>query len=271
MIALVAASNKDQAAVNIADKLIANFGFQKTMQSYAGKPIFRRGEVLLAYIDVDSVHAEYLDREFDVETIIFASRHRSESGERTLTVHATGNTTSKATHDGKPKSLAWANPQRMKSALQALKQAREDLSLLEYSVSLEATHHGPTELKIPVLFVEIGSSEKEWVNDKAGEAVAKAIYAAASEPRTAKASVGFGGGHYPTKHTNVDLESEYAIGHILSKYFFDEFDASIVKLALKKTINSCGAAIVDWKGLKSSHRTSLIPILENEHVEIVKV
>ena len=55
---------------------------------------------------------------------------------------------------------------------------------------MEATHHGPTSLEIPVAFVEIGSGPLEWSDPIPGEIGAKA----AANPVRSSASnaVGFG-------------------------------------------------------------------------------
>ena len=37
-------------------------------------------------------------------------------------------------------------------------------SVLDYEITIEATHHGPTSLKKPLLFIEIGSTEKQWAD-----------------------------------------------------------------------------------------------------------
>ncbi len=44
---------------------------------------------------------------------------------------------------------------------------------LDYEVSYECTHHGPS-LNVPAMFVELGSSEKQWNDSRAAEAVAHA-------------------------------------------------------------------------------------------------
>lgn len=268
---LIAASQKDPASMNIAERLIRNHDFKETEEIYCGKRILRHNEILLVQLDVDGVYARSLDRDFDVETIIFISRHMSESGQRSLTVHTTGNPTGSAVYGGRPKSLAWVDPQRMKAALATLKQKVEDMRLSEYSVSLEATHHGPTEMKAPVMFVEIGSSLEYWNDRLAGEAAASAAFSAATTRLEGRASVGFGGGHYPSKHTEADMKGEFAIGHILPKYFFKEFTPEIVELTFKRTIGDCRTAIIDWKGIPGRERSELIEILEKDETEIVKV
>jgi D-aminoacyl-tRNA deacylase len=268
---LIAASRKDPAAMNIADKLIHGYDFKETEQVYQGNPIFRHEEVILVQTETDSVYVEDLDKNFRVDGIIFVSRHSSESGKRSLTVHTTGNPTNSALFGGKPQSLALADPNRMKVALRTLKEKAQDTELSEYTVTLEATHHGPTNMEVPVMFVEIGSSKEHWIDQHAGEAAASSAFSAATTRYLGIPSVGFGGGHYSTKHTALELSEEYAIGHILPKYFFDKFSPEIVELAFKRTTGNCQTGIIDWKGVRGRERSQLIDILERNRIEIVRI
>ncbi len=268
---LIAASLVDPASLNIADKLIKEHGFKETGKTFSGKPVYKKDDLLLAYLDVDDIYAEDVDKIFQAEEVIFASRHRSESGEPTLTVHAPGNVVNKADFGGRPGSLAWAHPQRMKAALMALKQAKDEFGLTEYSVSLEVTHHGPTELTIPAMFVEIGSSEGQWIDEKAGRAVAKAILAGGSKPIDSQSCVGFGGGHYATKHTKITLEEDIAIGHIFSKYaFIAGFEPYLIEASFKKTYGGCRLASIDWKGIRGDSRRRLIEVLAELNIEVIR-
>jgi len=271
MTILVAAYKDDIAAVNIANKLIEKCSFYETEEISAGRPVYRKNEIQLAYLEVDDIFADNLDQRFQVDAIVFASRHKSESEEPTLTVHVSGNLTSEARFGGRPKRLALANPHMVKAALRGLKSSQERLGLDRYVVSLEATHHGPTELRVPSLFVEIGSCERQWSDVTAAEAVAEAIYTCATKPASGEPSVGFGGGHYSMKHTEANLGEEFAVGHILPKYFFDHFDPSTVWLAFERTVGHCTNAIVDWKGIRGPERRKLVELLSCRDVNVIRV
>jgi len=104
---LIAASRKDPAAMNIADKLIHNYDFRETEQVYQGIPVFRHEEVMLVQTETDSVYVEDLDKDFRADGIIFVSRHSSESGQRSLTVHTTGNPTDSALFGEDPEDWLW--------------------------------------------------------------------------------------------------------------------------------------------------------------------
>jgi len=270
MTILIVASIVDKAALNIADRLIKRYGFVKTQEVFDGTPVYRCADTLLCFPKVDSIYANNLDKHFRVEEVIFASRHRSETGEPTLTVHVPGNLTSQALYGGRPREVAWANPQRMKAALLALASICNRLKLT-YAISLEATHHGPTEMSVPVTFVEIGSSEKQWTDVKAGEAVAEAIWTAIMSPSKSPPAVGFGAGHYAPSHTKVTMERGLAIGHILPKYALENIDDEIVKTVFNKTWRGCTRAVLDWKGIRGENRRRLLELLKEMRIEVLRV
>lgn len=266
---MIAASVTDPAAMNIAGILVKNFGFRE--QTIRGeRVVYKRDNILLAHVETDILGLRELDVGCSVESVICISRHSSESRKPTLTTHVPGNLGPAAELGGAPRTLAWADPYRLKSALIELAESSSRLGL-EYSVSLEATHHGPTELRIPILFVEIGSTREQWLSPKAGEAAAAAAFKAATERGDSRSAVGFGGGHYSPKHTATVIGGDFAIGHILPEYFFESYDPRIVEQAFKKTVGGCGTAVIDWKGLKSNPRKSLISTLEELSVERVRV
>jgi D-tyrosyl-tRNA(Tyr) deacylase len=58
----------------------------------------------------------------------------------------------------------------MQNVLKAFMHHKETLNL-DYEVSFECTHHGPS-LNVPTMFVELGSSFQQWSDLKGAEAVA---------------------------------------------------------------------------------------------------
>jgi D-aminoacyl-tRNA deacylase len=262
---LIVASKLDPAAQTIAGELLSLTSFQQD-----SRDLFRSGEVYLRHVDTDGIHTDRVDVGVKPEIVIFASRHRSESNEPAITVHWTGNTTARAEFGGQPKTLSFTDPPRLRSALLALDSACSRAGL-EYAATLEATHHGPTDLAAPTLFVEIGSTDREYRDKAAGAAAAEAIWAAATKPALGKSAVGFGGGHYCNKHCAALRQDGYAFSHIFSKYFFDSYDPAMVQMAYDRTIGGCQTAVIDWKGMRGSKRTELLSDLERMKVEIVRV
>jgi len=265
---LIIASKLDEAAQNIARELVRLKDFRPVLGT-SGELFEQRG-VFLKYVDTDGILTNNLDVKVKVDLVIFASRHRSEKGEPTLTVHWPGNATSRADFGGNPKSLSLADPPRLRAALLALDAAREARKLT-YAVSLEATHHGPTELDVPTLFMEVGSTEREWNDTQAAATVSEAIWKTATEPVPGKNAVGFGGGHYCNKQSLAIRNDGYAFGHILSKYFFEEYDEEIVRMAFNRTVGECHTAVIDWKGVRGPERAKLLHTLEEMGKQIVRV
>lgn len=262
---LIVASRRDLAAQNIAQQLIRDHDFQPVSTN-----LLRSGDIFLEHVDSDGVHTSDLGVDFKPDAVIFASRHKSESENPTLTVHWPGNPTSRADLGGSPKTLSFTDPSRLRAALLALDEARETRKL-NYAVTVEATHHGPTELSVPTLFVEIGSSEEQWNDPEAATCAGQAIWIAATSPSAGKVAVGFGGGHYCNKHCLAIRKEGYAFSHILSKYFFDEYDENIVRMAFERTLGECRTAVIDWKGVRGSDRTGLLDSLKRMNIEIVRV
>lgn len=273
--ALIVASRQDPASMNIAEALIELYGLTEVGREFEGAPIYGRDEVLLAFIQLDAIYAEHVDKAVEgVGVVIFASRHASRAEVATLSTHTPGNLGPTAEHGGEPRELAWSDPCRMASALRELAAAREELDLSDYSVCLEATHHGPTGLEVPALFVEIGSSPDRWSDPLAGEAVARAIWEAATKPSKAKRAVGFGGGHYAPKFTELVLEDVgLAVGHIVPRYAFRSLGQErwLVEGPVMKTWGGCDAVVMDKKGLKGSERRFVASLAEELGLEVIVI
>jgi len=80
-----------------------------------------------------------------------------------------------------------------------MKKAQEEMNL-KYEVCYECTHHGPS-LDVPTMFVELGSSPRQWKDSEAAEAVARGAMAAASTENSYPTVLGIGGPHYNMKFT----------------------------------------------------------------------
>jgi D-aminoacyl-tRNA deacylase len=269
MTVLIVASEKDRAGLNIVSCLARDYGFDKSKE-HSDPNILRKDDVILARTREETIHLESVSAFPNATSVIFASRHTSEKGDPCLTVHCTGNVLNEAPYGGQPRRLALVEPNRMRAALLSLAESREELGL-SHLVSLEATHHGPTELPVPCMFVEIGSSEKQWEDPIAGKAVARAIWTAATSQARATPAVGFGGGHYSWKHTEAVVKGDFALGHILSKYFFDSYDQTIVELAFRRTLGDCTHALIDKKGVRGPERTILVEFLKRSGREAIMI
>ena len=124
--------------------------------------------------------------------------------------------------------------------------------------------------------MELGSSEKEWRIEKAGELMARALietcfkYLELKSNEYTKIGVGFGGTHYAPQFKKLISEKNVAISFICPKYFVKELDENMIKQMLNNTLEDVDYFIIDWKGTNSADKQHLIPLLENFEVPIKK-
>jgi len=265
---LFVCSERDPAGMSIASELIGYYGMNKVSPN-----IYIKDKITLIKIKGDIVYADRVDQKLEIkpDVLIFLSRHSSAMKKKTLSVHVSGNPTSKAELGGKPFSLAPSHPIIMKSILSNLNYLALEYDLREYSVTMEVTHHGPTDITTPSLFVEIGSTLSEWKDAKAAKVVAEAITISLEKPLRGLPAVGFGGPHYAPVFTRYVLNHEYAVGHIFSKYVIsDEINDKVIKEAFEKTFNA-KIALVDWKGIKGSFRKQLINMISKLDKNILRI
>ena len=262
----------DLASMNIMNKLIENFGFRETGKVFDGNPVYERGDTLILTTNDEMIYYDGLDRAieeqlgFVPEIIAFASRHSSKQKLPALTVHVTGNW-GEGIYGGKDESLAVAQPAAMKLALLKM----SELNDLGWTVCYEATHHGPSELEVPSFFIEIGSSEEEWVVDRAGEIIAETIIHVLENYEKAKfpVAIGIGGGHYAPKQTKRALETDLAFSHIAAKYAHPLKRELILK-AIERTSGNVDAIYVDWKGSKGETRQMARALAEELGLEFIR-
>jgi D-aminoacyl-tRNA deacylase len=266
---MIVSSRVDPASWNIAQALIAKIGFEQEHDQRI--ETYSKGNLRLLVLEKLGIYAEPDDIPSDVITSIFVSKHVSFSGRPALTVHTTGNLTKEAKFGGNPEEVSYVDPVIIRRTLRALKLGVEQVGV-QIEVTMEATHHGPTNLSMPVCFVEIGSGEKEWRDPVLGEITANAVISAIEKiGETYPTAVGFGGTHYSAKHTRICMEGDYAIGHLVSSHSFDGgVSERVIGDTFNKTTGSCNTAIVDWKGLHSNDRRKLIASLEAAGREIVR-
>jgi D-aminoacyl-tRNA deacylase len=270
---LLVASKVDKAAVNIADQLLKNHGFDETSETFDGNPVYSKNlrneeAANLVFIEQESVGTQSLGFPSSLRLLIFLSRHKSKSGTPTLSVHTPGNL-GEAALGGLPRRVSVSPASAMKEALKAMKTAQEELGL-EYEVSYECTHHGPS-LDVPTMFVELGSSPKQWEDVDAAEAVARGAMAAAVNKKVYPAVLGIGGPHYSRKFTKKALSTETAFGHIIPKYAIGEIDAEILRQCVTRTVEPVEKVVLDWKGIRGADKEILLNFLGEIDIEIERI
>ena len=155
-------------------------------------------------------------------------------------------------------------PSFMKVALNSL----EKNKLKDFEVDMEATHHGPY-LDKPCLFIEIGSSETEWNDKKAGEVIAKVILDIVNNKKRFKSCIVLGGGHYNKVARKLMLNSEYAVGHVCPKHSLEYLNSGMLNQMIKKNDDKIDLVILDWKGM-GKEKQRIVDLLEEMDIKYEK-
>lgn len=272
---LIVSSGKDVASINIAKKIVDHHDFRETTETFQRGPTYLAElggkKIRLITLEEESIYAQNLMDFFaGMELVVFVSRHSSVSGTPTLSVHTPGNL-SQAELGGLPRRVSVSPANAMRDALKVMMQSKEEIQL-DYEVSYECTHHGPS-LDMPTMFAELGSSPRQWNDLKAAEVVAKAVMEAISNfgKSQSVAVLGIGGPHYNKRFTHLALENEMAFGHIIPKYAIPCVDAEILKQCVEKTVEKVESAVLDWKGIKGEHKSRLVEMLKEIGIPIQKI
>lgn len=264
-------SEKDIASLTIKTVLVEEYGFLPIGDTFEDNPILACNDsTILITTARDMIFCDHLEDHFEADVFIFCSRHRAESGKPSLLVHSTGNLGTEALFGGNPQEISISTPALVSTALKQLDREKQERNLEEFDVSLEVTHHGPTSMNTPLLFIELGSNEEYWVHKEGARAVAAAIMESVKEPFSEESVIGFGGTHYASKFNKLVLEKGYHIGHIAPKYAVDTLTLDVVKQMISRTTGKVSTAIIDWKGLNAENKAHIFPILEEAGLEIVR-
>jgi D-aminoacyl-tRNA deacylase len=266
---LIVSSTSDIASVTLAAALTEEGGFSSTGVNLLGQPVYQKGSLLLAKFEGFIVNPPDLDQYFNPQAYIFLSRHAADSGIASLTAHTTGNFSGEAKFGGAAKELGRADPALLKNYLISLWKRRDEAK--GYQITMEATHHGPTSLHKPVLFVELGSSEEYWGDRKAAKVVASALLDSLTNKQIwPKTAIAFGGTHYSEKFTKMVVEEDIALSYVMPKYALEHLDEAMVGQMLQRTSAPVRYAVLDWKGL-GPHKEKVVGLLKQFGLEEIRV
>ena len=272
---LLAASSKDTAGVNIAKCILHRYPFSKTSCTFQENPVYQAEingkQVRLVTLKEETVNAQNLPDHFaGLSLIVFVSRHSSASGTPTLSVHTPGNFGA-AELGGLPRKVSISPATAMQTALKALAHFKKEMNL-DYAVSYECTHHGPS-LNVPTMFVELGSSAKQWSDLNAAEAVAHAAMTAIAKFHASEctAVLGIGGPHYNQSFTKMALDGEAVFSHMIPKYAVQHVDAEILSQCVERTLEKVDSAILDWKGVKGMDKPKLLAALQEIGLQYTRI
>jgi D-aminoacyl-tRNA deacylase len=272
---LLVHSNLDIAGKNIANHILQQYPFIKTSLTFQENPVYQAQingkQVTHITLNEEAVTAQILPESFPkAELVVFVSRHSSQSGTPTLSVHTPGNL-DKAELGGLPRRVSVSPANFIADALKTLSRHKNEKNI-NYQVSYECTHHGPS-LQVPAVFVELGSSEKQWNDQTAAAVVAQAAMEAIANFGCSKrpAVLGIGGTHYNQKFTNMALAYEAVFGHMIPKYAIPQLDTEILLQCKMRTCEPVEYAVLDWKGIRGEDKPKLLAALSETGLTIKKV
>lgn len=302
MVVLIVASNSDMASMTLYRSMLRLDGWSLPSQCSVGEyRTHESGVANLLLIDELHIMADDIDINYQestglfVEGVLILSRHVSSSKTPAITLHAIG--IPGILPFGEKGSSGGLNgvlvpPNRFFAPLYRTmcKFAKERKLDDEFDLTLETTHHGPVLTK-PTLYIEIGSTEKEWGRDDVADCWTESIAYVLGLSGTNSSSlgdsqdvmIGFGGGHYAPRHKAIILDSNINLGHVIANYslLFDDFDISSdpsgpwissVVAAVESTKisfpNSNIFAHLDRKSFKGWQRSAIIAKLDELGIEV---
>jgi D-aminoacyl-tRNA deacylase len=229
--------------------------------------IYRGKYFDLLIIPTPAISADWLEEKFSYDGFVFLSKHAAESGVLALTCHSTGNF-SEAKFGGNNRQVAIPHPHLQKSYLQKLWQNRKDFS--EFQITIEATHHGPTDLNKPSIFIEIGTTEKQWNDSILCNSIAKIVVEIMkSEQKSNPVAICFGGTHYPDKFTKELIHGKFALGTVIPKHDLDFLDEELFSHILDRN-NMAKTALLDWGGL-GQNKQKVLDMLNNTNLKVIRL
>ncbi|DAC73327.1 MAG TPA: transposase [Thermoplasmata archaeon] len=282
MTVLMISSTEDPASINIKNSLLEQTAWEEHGTFY-NTPVFRHTtmkNLVIVTVPDKKIRHENIDNEvkeqlhLNPRIAIFLSRHRSKMEQPTLTVHPIGNY-GDAEFGGQPKTLVPAAPRMMTHLLRLIKKNLQPTDL-KYQVCYEVTHHGPF-LKIPTLFVEVGSTEVQWQQKEPASIIATSLlellttYNYEEEfPKDIPVILGIGGGHYAPRFTDVAFQKKVAFGHMIPSYHIDSgaIDWGMIEQTMQATPNVSGVYL-HKKALKKSQVTQYKNWFEEKGIPII--
>jgi len=280
---LIISSIVDPASINIKKNLLQQTKWEE-IDEFNGNTTYRHIDmknIIMVTIKDRKITHEKLEQEVEEQLgvkpkqAIFLSRHRSKTGDPTLTVHPIGNY-GEALFGGKHRTLSKASPRLMTQLLRIIKKNAEQEKLY-HKVSYEVTHHGPY-MTIPTFFVEVGSTPDEWSNTKPANIIAKSLlellksyhHYEENTPKDETVLIGIGGGHYAPRFTDIALTKKAAFGHMIPTYQIENgnINHEMLEKTLQETPDVKGVYI-HKKTLKKSQVTEYKKYFEKTNTPVI--
>ncbi len=287
---LIITSLEDKASMNMREKFLnsKSYNFKETNYVWHENPIYKltdissedeksssftQPEIYLGLTKEPLIFLNDLkleDAKINPDFLIFASRHTSKTARPAFLVHTTGNWSKDVDFGGEPQDLSIASALLHKAGFMSLTEQEG------FSLDIEVTHHGPTTLKKPLIFMELGSSKAEWVIREAGKVLSNAIITTIfqfldyNERKNQEIGLGFGGTHYAPNYLRLIKNKNLAMSFICPKYYIQDLNVDLIHKMVKNTLETVDYFIIDWKGTNSEDKKHLIPLLEEFDIPIKK-
>ena len=183
--------------------------------------------------------ADDLDACFYAGAYVMLYRHRSRQDARRLTVHPVGNAaTPPGPHYGPARRMALASPALLRDGLVHLDAAARERGL-DCPVTYEISHHDPTELAAPVMFLEIGDGPAAYADpvliDAAVDAALRVAFRPLPPPATTCLGISYQS-HYAESFGRATLQRDWAFGHIVSSWLLPDLTADDFATLVGRTV-----------------------------------
>jgi D-aminoacyl-tRNA deacylase len=262
-------SEIDPASRTMIKYLQEDKKFKETKNYYFTSPLYDNISMFVSprqLLFFDSMDVECND---SADVLIFLSRHQSKSKIPSLTCHFPGNYFTNS-YGGNNFELGIAYPSLQKNYLLKIFHLREKVPLCD--ITIETTHHGPTSIKKPVMFIEIGSSEDQWINLENASFVCNSLLDILTKKivNAKYIGIGLGGNHYGSKFNKLILNTDYGIGHIANKYNLVNLNNDMLNQMISKCYEKVTHIIIDQKGL-GNEKQRIMSLLNNIELEVIKI
>lgn len=264
---LLVAYADDPAGSNMAECLSA--GMDRDGDKGGGDTLFHGRHFDLAVIPTPAISADWMGEKYGgYDSFVFLSRHAAESGVLALTCHSTGNF-SEARFGGRDRQVAIPYPSLQKQYLCELYRNRDLFSGFE--ITIEATHHGPTALDRPCLFIEIGTTPRQWNDKGLCASVAGVVRSVMEVPRAADVpyAICVGGTHYSSKFTAELLHGRLGLGTVIPKHALEFLDRDLFDHVLQRNTGA-SAILLDWTGL-GRHKQRVADLARQSGLETARI
>ena len=157
MTTVIISSTQDPASTNIKNELLKQSEWEE-INTFLKNPVYKHNtikDIIIVTINDKKILHENIENQIINELkinptqAIFISRHRSKTGNPTLTTHPIGNY-GIAEFGGKTKTLSPSMPKMMTHLLRLINKNAKNENL-SHQICYEVTHHGPL-MKIPTIY-----------------------------------------------------------------------------------------------------------------------